>query len=197
LRLRKTGKFRKLYNLEKKFIFLFGGVLGPSQGLDLLIRIANRVKENKDIVFLLVGDGSAKEELVKMVKKLNLKNVIFKPFVSLKEYPELVKDCDIGVICLNDKNTTPAVPAKILGYMAAAIPVVTFLHKESDGCEIVQEAKCGYAVKAGDLDNAVAIVRKIYSEKDKLKELGNNGFQYALNNFTIDVCLDKLEKLLY
>jgi len=195
LQLRKTGKFRKLYNLENKFIFLFGGVLGPSQGLDLLVKIADRVKENKDIVFLLVGNGSAKEELVKMVKKLNLKNVIFKPFVSLEEYPELVKDCDIGIACLTDKNTTPAVPAKILSYLMTAIPVIAFLHKGSDGCEIVQEAKCGYAVKAGDLDKAVAIVRKIYNEKDKLKEMGDNGFKYALNNFAIDVCLDKLEEL--
>jgi len=80
--------------------------------------------------------------------------------------------------------------------MAAAIPVVAFLHKESDGCEIVQEAKCGYAVMAGDLDKAVEVVEKIYNEKDKLKEMGDNGFKYALNNFAIDVCLNKLEKLL-
>ena len=197
LQLRKTGKFRKLYNLENKFIFLFGGVLGPSQGLDLLVKIADRVKENKDIVFLLVGDGSAKEDLVKMVKKLNLKNVIFKPFVSLKEYPELVKDCDVGVVCLTDKNTTPAVPAKILGYMTAAIPVLAFLHKESDGLKIVQEAKCGYVAKGNDLNKAAEVVKKIYNEKDRLKELGDNGFKYALNNFAVDVCLDKLEKLLY
>jgi len=196
LQLKKTGKFRKLYNLEDKLVFLFGGVIGPSQGLGLLIKIANRVKENEDMVFLLVGDGSAKESLIKMTKKLKLNNIIFKPFVSLEEYPELVKDCDIGVICLTEKNTTPAVPAKILGYMATAIPVVAFLHKESDGCEIVQEAKCGYTVRAGDLDKAVEVVKKIYKEKDKLKELGDNGFEYALNNFAIDVCLNKLEELL-
>ncbi len=195
LQLRKTNRFRKLYNLEKEFIFLFGGVLGPSQGLDLLIKIANRVKGNKDIVFLLVGDGSEKEGLVKMAEELKLKNIIFKPFVSLKEYPELVKDCDVGIVCLADKNTTPAVPAKILSYMTAAIPVLAFLHKESDGLKIVQEAKCGYVVRGNDFKKAVEIVEKIYKEKDKLKELGNNGFKYALNNFTIDVCLNKLEKL--
>jgi len=58
------------------------------------------------------------------------------------------------------------------------------------------EAKCGYAVMAGDLDKAVEVVEKIYNEKDKLKEMGDNGFKYALNNFAIDVCLNKLEKLL-
>jgi len=195
LRKRKTGKFRKLYHLEKKFVFLFGGILGPSQGLDLLIKIANSVKKNKDIVFLLVGDGSEKDGLEKMTKELKLKNVIFKPFVSFKEYPGLVKDCDIGIVCLTDKNTTPAVPAKILGYMMAAIPVLAFLHKESDGLKIVQEAKCGYVVKGSDLDKAVEVIEKIHNEKDMLEELGNNGFKYALNNFAIDICLDKLEKL--
>ncbi|MDD5638794.1 MAG: glycosyltransferase family 4 protein [Candidatus Pacebacteria bacterium] len=195
LQLQKTGKFRKLYNLKDKFVFLFGGVIGPSQGLDLLIKIADRIKEKKDIVFLLVGDGSAKEDLIKTVQKLNLKNVIFKPFVSLEEYPELVKDCDVGLVCLTDKNTTPAVPAKILSYLTAAIPVIAFLHKESDGCAIVQDAKCGYAIMAGNLDKAVEIVEKIYNEKDKLKEMGDNGFKYALNNFAIDVCLDKIEEI--
>jgi len=195
LKIKKTNKFRELYNLENKFIFLFGGVLGPSQGLDLIIKIAEKIKENKDIVFLLVGDGSAKEELMKMTKELKLNNVLFKPFVSLEEYPKLVKDCDIGIISLTEKNTTPAVPAKIVGYMAAAIPVIAFLHQESDGCEIVQEAKRGYAIRAGDLNKAVEIVEKIYQEKDKLRELGNNGFQYALNNFAIDVCINKLREL--
>ena len=195
LKAKKTNKFRKLYNLENKLIFLFGGVLGPSQGLDLLIKVADRIKDNKDIVFLLVGDGSAKEGLIRMTKQLKLNNVLFKDFVSLEEYPELVKDCDIGIICLTEKNTTPAVPAKILGYMAASIPVIAFLHKESDGCEIVQEAKCGYAVRAGDLDKAVEVIRNIYKEKDKLEELGSNGFQYTSNNLTADVCVNKLEEL--
>ena len=47
----------------------------------------------------------------------------------------------------------------------------------------------------GRFRKAISIIKKIYTEKDKLKGLGNNGFQYALNNFTINVCLDKLEKL--
>lgn len=196
LKLQKTGKFRKLYNLEDKFVFLFGGVIGPSQGLDLLIKIADRIRENENIVFLLVGDGSAKKDLIKMTKELNLKNVVFKPFISLEEYPELVKDCDVGIVCLTDKNTTPAVPAKILSYLTAAIPVIAFLHKESDGLKIIQEAKCGYVLQGKDLEKSVSIIEKIDIEKNKLEEMGDNGFKYALNNFAIDVCLDKLEKLL-
>ncbi len=196
LKAKKIGRFRKLYNLENKFIFLFGGVLGPSQGLDLFIKIADKIRNNKDIVFLFVGDGSAKENLIKMAKKLKLENVIFKPFVSLAEYPELVKDCDVGIISLTARNTTPAVPAKILGYMAAAIPVVAFLHKESDGLLIVKEAKCGYGGISDDEEKALEIILKIYNEKEKIKEYGENGLKYLLENMEKKVCVNKFEKLL-
>ncbi len=196
LNVKKTGKFRKLYGLENKFIFLFGGVLGPSQGLNLFIRMADKIRNNKDIIFLFVGDGSVKENLVKMAKEHNLENVIFKPFVSLEEYPELVKDCDVGIICLTARNTTPAVPAKILGYMATAVPVVAFLHKESEGLLIVKEAKCGYGAVSNDEEKALEIILKMYNEKEKLKEYGENGLKYLLENMEKKVCVDKFEKLL-
>ena len=35
-----TGKFRHKYGLKDKFVFLFAGVMGPSQGLDLVIEVA-------------------------------------------------------------------------------------------------------------------------------------------------------------
>ena len=195
LKAQRTHKFRKLYNLEDKFIFLFAGVIGPSQGLELIVKVAEKLKNNPEIVFLLVGDGSAKKDLMKMAEDLQLKNVIFQPFVSLEEYPELVKDCDVGIISLTAKNTTPTVPAKLTGYLAAGLPVVAFLHAQSDGGEIIQEAQCGYVVRAGDLDQALKIIQKIYQEKDKLKELGTNGLNYALTHFTVENCVNNFEKL--
>ena len=196
LKAQKTGRFRKLYGLENKFIFLFGGVIGPSQGLDLFIGIADKIKNNKDIVFLFAGDGSEKENLVKIAENLKLENIIFKPFVSSEEYPELVKDCDVGIICLTARNTTPAVPAKILGYMAAAVPVVAFLHKESDGLSIVKEAKCGYGAVSDNEAEALEIILKMYNEKEKMKEYGENGLKYLLENMEKKICVDKFERLL-
>jgi len=195
LKAKRTNKFRKLYGLEDKFIFLFAGVIGPSQGLELIIKIADKLRDNQEIVFLLVGDGSSKKDLMKMVEDLKLTNVVFQPFVSLEEYPELVKDCEVGIISLTEKNTTPTVPAKLTGYLAAGLPVIAFLHPQSDGGEIIQEAQCGYVVRSGDLDQAVKAVQAIYQEKEKLQKLGNNGLEYVLNNFAIDVCLNKFEKL--
>jgi len=191
----RTGRFRKRYGLENKFVFLFAGVMGPSQYLDLVIQAAREVRNITDICFLLVGDGTERKRLQQMVEGYGLKNVMFKPFVSKEEYPFLVKDADVGLGCLSMKNKTPVFPGKILGYMAASIPTIAFLNKESDGHHIIREAGCGYSDVSDDYKKAAKLVLRIYNERDKLAQYGHNGFKYAATHFSKQACIDRLEKL--
>lgn len=194
---RKTDLFRKKHGLEDKFVFLFAGIIGPAQGLDLIIKVANELREISDICFLFVGDGSEKETLKKIVDRYRLKNVIFKDFVPFEEYPNLVKNTDVGLVCLSSKNKTPVVPGKILGYMAASIPVVAFLNKESDGHTLIKDAECGYSIASdASLDEVKNIIIRMYNEKDKLDQYGENGFRYVSRHFTKSSCIDNLIKLI-
>lgn len=190
----KTGAFRKRYGLEHKFIFLFPGIFGPSQHLEFIIEIARRVADIKDIVFLFVGDGTEKPHLKKMVADYSLSNVQFQPFVDPKEFPLLVKDINVGFLCLSMDNTTAVVPGKLWGFMASARPVIAFLQPASDGHRIIKEAQCGYSVNSDNLDKAVDLVRKIYSEQNQLDALGMNGYNYVSTHFSRQACVSKLEQ---
>lgn len=189
----RTEYFRKLYHLEEKFIILFAGVMGPSQGLEFVIELASRLKKLEKLVFLFVGDGMEKRKLENIVKDKNLNNVIFYDFVSKDKYPLLVKDCDVGLVCLTNKNKTPVVPGKILGYMAAGIPVLAFLNKESDGHYIIKDANCGFSCEYGDTQTALELIKKLYYSKE-LKLLGENGKKYVLKNFDKEKILEILIK---
>lgn len=191
----KDISFRRQWGLKNKFIFLFAGIMGPAQGLDFLVEIAKKVSDIKDAVFLLVGDGMEKEKIEKLISEYSLENVLIKPFISKEEYPYLVKDSDIGIVCLNNKNKTPFTPGKFLGYMAAAKPIIAFLNKESDAFELIEKSGCGYASISGDIEKAEKTIRKIYKEKNSLGKMGENGFKYVSENMTPDVCFEKLEKL--
>jgi len=133
---------------------------------------------------------------MKMADEYSLKNIVFHAFVSQEIYPELVKEADVGLVCLSNMNKTPVIPGKILGYMAASIPVVAFLNKESDGHLLIKEAECGYSMVSDVSPEQVKdLIIKIFNEKDRLKQYGENGHRYVLKYFTKNVCMDKLIKL--
>lgn len=188
--------FRTLFQLRDKFVAVFAGVIGPSQNLDILIDAAVQLQHLPDLCFLMVGDGSEKQKLVDKVAQYNLSNVVFKPFISRDEYGDLLKACDVGLVSLSSKNKTPVVPGKILGYMAAGLPVVAFLNKESDGHDIIKNAGCGYSVVSDDLSQIVAVITTAYENKHHCESLGSAGLCYAKNNFSKESCVSEIEVLM-
>jgi len=191
----RTGRFRQGYGVDGELLFLFAGVMGSSQGLDLVIKVAEQVKKNSDIRFLFVGDGTEKTKLEEMVKDLELDNVVFAPFVEKCEYAQLLKDVDVGLVSLTDRNRTPVVPGKILGYMAAGIPVLAFLQKQSDAHELIKDVGCGYSMAYGNPEKAANLVLEMYGQRETLKHLGANGAKYASEVFSIEKATDKIEAL--
>lgn len=193
---RAVGQFRRKYGLENKFIFLFAGIFGPTQGLDLILEVARRVQDIKGAHFLMVGEGTEKARLQALAASFDLHNMSFQPFVPPREYPKLLKEVDVGLMCLAPGNTTAVVPGKLWGYMAAGLPVAAFLQKESEGHRIVREAGCGYTVVSDNTDAAEAAIRKAWQEREHLKEYGQHGHEYARNHFSRERCIDQLALLI-
>jgi colanic acid biosynthesis glycosyl transferase WcaI len=185
--------FRSKLSIERKFIFLFAGVMGQSQGLELIIMAATTLKHMTEICFLFLGDGMEKDELVKLSKANYLENIIFHPFISQEDYAELLKEVDVGMISLSFKVKTPVIPGKILGYMAASKPIVAIINKESDGHKLIENAKCGYSIFSdASPDEIGELFLKFFNEREKLKTMGENGHKYVLSNFTKEICIDNL-----
>ena len=140
----KNIDFREKWNLSHPLIAVFAGVMGPSQYLELIIRIAERFHDRGDLLFLLVGDGVEKKNLLQSSMEKQLSNIRFENFISRDDYSDLLKICNLGLVCLSPKNKTPVIPGKILGYMAAGIPVAAFLHQSSDGHAVIHDSECTF-----------------------------------------------------
>ena len=189
--------FREKWAIKQKIIAVFAGVMGPSQYLELILDIAEKMQENSDLLFLFVGDGIEKDNLEQLAKTKGLNNVLFKPFVSRDEYPDLLDACDIGLVCLSPKNKTPVVPGKILGHMAAALPVAAFLHEASDGHALILEANCGVSADSADIEACLMVMENLMSRDADFQRLGNAGKAYAKLNFSKQNCVSQLESMLF
>lgn len=190
-----SGKLKQDYGLANKVVVVFAGVMGPAQGLDFVLEVARELKTHPELQFLLVGDGVQKQKLQDYAKTHHLDNVIFKPFISKNEYAQLLRACDIGLVSLSTMNKTPVVPGKLQGYMAAAVPILGILNKESDGHQLIVDSGCGYTVAAGELSLAVDMFKEALADISAFKQRGARGFAYAQQHFSHEACVTQLENL--
>lgn len=191
-----TGAFRTRYGLNGKFVILFAGILGPAQHLDVVLDLAQRLRDVADLRILVIGDGTERVRLEHAASAMRLENIRFEGFVDPSEYPALVKEMDCGLVCLGSQNRTPTVPGKIWGFMAAGLPILALLNTQNEGLRIVRDAACGYACQSDDLDTAERFVRAMVQERDHLPTLGAAGRAYAAQHYGKRSCIDQLEHLL-
>lgn len=188
--------FRGRYGLEGKFVILFAGIMGPSQGLEFVVEVARRVADLKDVIFFLLGEGTSRLCLEKMARQYGLTNIRFDGFISPKHYPSLLKDIDVGLITLERNCKTPTIPGKFFGFTAASLPVLAFLNPESECHRVIKEAQCGYSIVPDDPEHGANLVRRMYKERDSLDGFGKNGYNYVRTHFSKQLCISKIEQLL-
>jgi colanic acid biosynthesis glycosyl transferase WcaI len=191
-----TIDFRVQWNIKHKMIAVFAGVMGPSQYLTLILQLAERLRDQPEVLFLFVGDGKERGSLQTIAKDNQLDNVRFEGFISRESYPDLLKACDIGLVCLSPQNQTPVVPGKILGHMASGLPVAAFLHSVSDGHQLILDANCGVVADSANVDACELALRGLISQQAMFSAIGAQGKAYAKQNFSKEICVSTLEKLL-
>lgn len=188
--------FRKKWNITQNHVAVFAGVMGPSQYLELVIHVAEQLQDITDLLFLFVGDGKEKEKLIALTQKKNLKNVRFEGFISRDVYPDLLEMCSIGLVCLSPQNKTPVVPGKILGHMAAGIPVIAFLHTASDGHQLIKDAGCGISADSANWDGCALALRQLIAMNEEFEAIGQRGRTFAIKHFSKQKCVEQLELML-
>lgn len=186
--------FRDKYGLGDRFVVLFGGVIGPAQGLDVIVEAAEFLKGTRAL-FLILGDGTEKQRLADKVKNRGLDNVLLRPFVEPEEYERLLACVDAGLVTLSKKMKTPVVPGKLVSYMAQKKPVVASLNQESDGINLIREASCGFASMAGDGLQLGKNIQFLMESETLPHKMGNSGYEYVKQHMTKDQVLNQYEAL--
>ena len=182
--------------MSNRFVIVSAGIIGPSQNIALIIDIAERIADLKEICFLLLGNGYEANKIKSLVKKKNLKNVIINDFISESDYKLLIKETDLGLISLSTKKKTPVYPGKTLGFMASSLPIIGFLHENSDGHKLIKDSNCGYTMVPNNTEESENLLRFVYDNRSDLKRLGNNGYNFCKLNFSRDVILLKYKNIL-
>jgi len=104
---------------------------------------------------------------------------------------------DILILPTRGRQSLASIPSKLIAYMLASRPVLALSLPESDLAQIVRRSGCGWVIAPDQPGELADMIREILGQsKSALRSRGLAGREYALSNFTGDVCLPKIEAII-
>jgi glycosyltransferase involved in cell wall biosynthesis len=172
---------------EKDFIFFYGGILGHAQGLEVILRAALKLNGVTQIKFVFLGSGPEKESLLKLKSELGLTQVHFFDAVSKAEIPAILDCIDVALIPLKRLDLFKgAIPSKI--FESLAMKKALLLGVEGEAKELfIEEARSGIAFIPEDASDLAAKALEMYGQPERVRSMGEHGFEYVRNKFTRDI----------
>ena len=168
---------------QTRFTITYVGGFGPHRGLKVAIKAMPQILSNvPQTRLVLVGDGSDREELIKLVTNLQLNDhVEITGWARFNEIPNYIAKSDVCIIpYLSTEHTETTIPHKLFQYMYLKKPVVV-----SD-CRplkrIVNDADAGLVFKAGDSEDFARVVLQLRTEELR-RELGMHGYQAVIKRY--------------
>lgn len=175
-----------------KKIFIYGGNLGKPQGIDFLISCLESQRDNNDICFLIIGDGTEYSKLEKYIVNSKQKNVKLMRRLPKEDYDIMVAACDVGMIFLDYRFTIPNFPSRLLSYMQAKIPILACTDSNTDIGKIIVKGKFGWWCESNDVNNFRECINNI--KLIDIENMANKEFEYLKNNYSVDICYNKVIK---
>jgi len=192
----RDNEFARQYGLNNRFVVSYAGTMGWAQDMATIVDAAERLRDQPEILFVLVGDGVEKQTSQKRCTELGLNNVLWLPMQTREVYPHILAASDVSLVNLHPELRTPVVPSKLMSIMAAARPVVASLPQESDARVIMAEAKCGVAVNAADGQALAEAIRMLATDRNLAREMGLRGRAYVEAHLSRESCTSQLESVM-
>lgn len=174
---------RETFGWKNKFIAMYIGTHGVSQGLYSLLETAEQLQDYKDIHFVFVGDGAEKPGLIQYAREHNLKNIEFLPLQNKERMPLFYAAADVCFAPLRKGNYFELnIPSKIFEIMACARPII--LGAGGQSRKIIEESGGGLAVTPESSSEYAQALLRLYQDPVLAHSLSEKGRQYVLNHFT-------------
>ena len=185
-------------NLPDGFKIMIAGNLGKAQNLDAVAEAMLKLKDTPEVKWIFIGDGSRKEWLEKFIQDNHLQeNALTLGRYPFNAIPAFYEKADALLLTLRAgyPHLSMVVPARLQSYMSAGRPILAMSGVGVQ--ELIEEADCGYAVNAGDVDKFVTLVKeKVLNDREGFKLKGKNGRKFYEDHFKKEICIDHLETII-
>lgn len=174
----------KLYNTEN-IVFLISGRVSKEKGQQEAIEAAKILNDRGIYNFKLLIAGYE-------VEKLNIPQDMcdkVEYIGTVKDMRELRKKVDVELVC----SVAEAFGRVTVEAMLGGIPVIG--SNTGGTMELIRDGINGFLYEKGNAEDLADKMVYFINNPKKLKEFGEKGREYALQNFKIERCTSEIEKL--
>lgn len=185
------GDIEKVRAYKEEFDVVYVGRLVDHKKIDVLIRAIAKIAKTREIRAGIVGDGSKRNELEKLVKKLGLDKTV-KFLGGLEDHSEVLSVMKSSKIFVNP-SIREGFGITFIEAMASGCPVIGVRSPHNTTQELI---KSGYNGLVSDLtpsDLSHNILR-LLNNSNLMEELSQNAISFA-KNFSWDEITDKVENV--
>ncbi|HZK54088.1 MAG TPA: glycosyltransferase family 4 protein [Desulfosporosinus sp.] len=181
------------FNLEQPTLqLLITGGLSASKGqIEVLQALKILIDKGYNMTLNIAGstNGRYYQVLAQYVQEQQLQNhVVFHGLV--KDMNELRNSMDIGIVASKNEAFGRVTIEGMLSCLA-------MIGRDSAGTsELIKDMKTGLLYQPDNLDSLVDKLDYLYHNRSEIERLGTNGFQYAVDGFTVGKCSESVLKLM-
>lgn len=183
------NRIRESYGLPlNRQIYIYGGNLGKPQDIPFIINCLKNERNNNEAFFVIVGAGTDFKKIEQYINSEKPTNVKLLSHLAPKDYDELVRCCDVGLIFLDHRFTIPNYPSRLLSYLSAGIPVVAATDRNSDLGTMLEENRIGVWCESSDprlFHDALNRIQKMEIPKERITKVLRDNFDVLLSYNTI------------
>ena len=177
----RRNSFSAQWGLDDRFVVMYAGNLGLTQGLEDIVEAARLLEEEPTVRIVLVGDGAAKTTLQQSVERAGLRNVQFIPFQERELLPWVLASADVSLVTLKRGMGVDSVPSKCYSIMASGRPIVASVDQGSDTRNLIQEAGCGLCIEPENPRALSDAILALFRDHSRRTRLAANGRQFAVS----------------
>lgn len=176
---------REKYEIPRdRTVFVYGGNLGKPQGIGFMLKCLHSQRKNRNVFFLIVGNGTEYPRVEKYIEKYRPENIKLLPWISREDYDRVIAACDVGMIFLDHRFTIPNFPSRLLNYMAAKLPVLACTDVNTDIGKVIVDNGFGWWCESDDIkvfSKIIYIIVQANESDFKVKKIDE--YHYFLNNY--------------
>ena len=186
---------RRELGLEEGILAVHTGAMGPVNGLDHILNVADRLRARTDIRYLLIGRGNQREHLERRVANEKLTQVTIADGVPKEQLAALLAASDIGLMTV---RPTPILELncanKFFDYLASGLPIA--LNYRGWQARALERYHAGLSADQGDDEGYATLIEQMADDAALRLEMAQGARRAAETEYSRETIVGEILELL-